>query len=414
MSGKKVVLLGDIGTDHSGFAPTPVIAGSPDVLIDGKPIARVGDPLPPHSKPKHPPHPRAIASGSSTVLINGIPAAVTGSTISCGGVTIGSGSVVIGDTHSPTSFSGISPASVRSRPTNKQTSAFSNQASSLQADSDSASVTGPTITAGSGQESHTAYPTVSERPSSQSKPTGSDSTPEHSGMTEERSDQDIFEQAIRALETEIANIGTHATVDGQARQAYAQQIQRMADELRTEARSGSITWKQAAEQAEEARNLIMDMIRGRSTPVGRALAQQIKSEGKTLNELIGRKTQQLFGRGANFQSLTHSQQQAVYGAIVESAGKSNPKVSTTMRRLSNAGKGLIVLSLGLSIYRIAIAEDKTDAAAQEAAITGAGIGGGMAGGAIAGLACGPGAPVCVRVGAFVGGALAAFGVSFFW
>jgi hypothetical protein len=233
-------------------------------------------------------------------------------------------------------------------------------------------------------------------------------------MTEERSDQDIFEQAIRALETEIANIGTHATVDGQARQAYAQQIQRMADELRTEARSGSITWKQAAEQAEEARNLIMDMIRGRSTPVGRALAQQIKSEGKTLNELIGRKTQQLFGRGANFQSLTHSQQQAVYGAIVESAGKSNPKVSTTMRRLSNAGKGLIVLSLGLSIYRIAIAEDKTDAAAQEAAITGAGIGGGMAGGAIAGLACGPGAPVCVGVGAFVGGALAAFGVSFFW
>ena len=59
---KKVVLLGDMGTDHSGFPPTPVIAGSPDVLIDGKPVARVGDPLAPHSKPKHPPHPRAIAA----------------------------------------------------------------------------------------------------------------------------------------------------------------------------------------------------------------------------------------------------------------------------------------------------------------------------------------------------------------
>ncbi|WP_338064045.1 PAAR domain-containing protein [Marinobacter fuscus] len=63
----------------------------------------------PHSKPKHPPHPRAIAAGSATVLINGIPAAVTGSAISCGGVTIGSGSVVIGDTFTPTPFSGISP-----------------------------------------------------------------------------------------------------------------------------------------------------------------------------------------------------------------------------------------------------------------------------------------------------------------
>ena len=414
MSGKKVVLLGDVGTDHSGFPPTPVIAGSPNVLIDGKPVARVGDPLAPHSKPKHPPHPRAIASGSSTVLINGIPAAVTGSSISCGGVTIGSGSVLIGDNHSPASFSGISPAPVRSKSTDKPINAFSNPGSSLQVDSNSTVVADPTPTAGSGTKSYTAYPTLNEQQNSEPKKTGSDFTPEYSDTKTESSDQNIFERAIRALETEIANIGAHATIDGQARQAYARQIKRMADELRTEARSGRISWKQAAEQAEEARNLIMDIIRGRSTPVGRALAQQIKSEGKTLNELVGRKTQQLFGRGATFQSLTHSQQQAVYGAIVESAGKSNPKVSATMQRLSNAGKGLIVLSLGLSIYRIAVAEDKVDAAAQEAAITGAGIGGGMAGGAIAGLACGPGAPVCVGVGAFVGGALAAFGVSYFW
>ena len=106
---KKVVLLGDMGTDHAGFPPTPVVAGSPNVLIDGKPVARVGDPLAPHSKPKHPPHPRAIATGSSTVMINGIPAAVTGGAITCGGVTIGSGSVVIGDTHTPAEFSGVSP-----------------------------------------------------------------------------------------------------------------------------------------------------------------------------------------------------------------------------------------------------------------------------------------------------------------
>jgi len=49
---KKVVLMGDLGIDHQGFPPTPVIAVSPDVLVDGKPVARVGDPLAPHSKPK--------------------------------------------------------------------------------------------------------------------------------------------------------------------------------------------------------------------------------------------------------------------------------------------------------------------------------------------------------------------------
>ena len=48
------------------------------------------------SKPKHPPHPRAIAAGSGTVMINGKPAAVTGGAVSCGGVTVGSGTVIIG------------------------------------------------------------------------------------------------------------------------------------------------------------------------------------------------------------------------------------------------------------------------------------------------------------------------------
>ncbi|AZT83658.1 type VI secretion system PAAR protein [Marinobacter sp. NP-4(2019)] len=115
MSGKKIVLLGDQGTDHQGFPPTPVIAGSANVLVDGKPVARVGDPLAPHSKPKHPPHPRAIASGSATVLINGIPAAVTGGAITCGGITIGSGSVVIGDTYMPAPFSGLSPAPLKAQ-----------------------------------------------------------------------------------------------------------------------------------------------------------------------------------------------------------------------------------------------------------------------------------------------------------
>ena len=60
---------------------------------------------------------------------------------------------------------------------------------------------------------------------------------------------------------------------------------------------------------------------------------------------------------------------------------------------------------------IATAEDEVAAAEEEAAVTGAGIAGGIAGGALAGLSCGPGAPVCVGIGAFVGAALAASGVS---
>ncbi|SDF70682.1 PAAR motif-containing protein [Onishia taeanensis] len=90
--GSKFVLLGDKGTDHEGFPPTPVTAGSPTVTMDGKPVARQGDPLAPHDKPNHGPHPRAIAGGSGSILVDGKPVALTGHAVDCGGVVIGSGS----------------------------------------------------------------------------------------------------------------------------------------------------------------------------------------------------------------------------------------------------------------------------------------------------------------------------------
>ena len=216
------------------------------------------------------------------------------------------------------------------------------------------------------------------------------------------------------MEAEISNVGAHLALDGATRQAYAAEIRAMAEELRQQALSGRMTWAQAAEQAQSTRNVVLELMRSRSTPVGRALAEQLKREGRTLNELIARKTVQLHGPYADFARLTPSQQNAVYAEIVRSAGKANPRITSAMRIASRAGRVLIVLSIGISVYTIATADDKVDATAHEVAVTGAGILGGIGGGALAGLACGPGAPVCVAVGAFVGGALAAFGVDFFW
>jgi len=227
-------------------------------------------------------------------------------------------------------------------------------------------------------------------------------------------DRTVFENAIRALEAEVSNAGAHLFADASARQSYTRQIAAVTRELRARVESGALTWRQAAELANEERNTIMEIVRGRSTPVGRAMAESLKTQGKTLNELIARKAAQLFGKDVKFAALTVEQQNAVYGAIVESAGTSNPKVTATMLRMSRAGRALIVVSLAISVYNIATSDDKIGTAEREVAVTGAGIAGGVAGGALAGLACGPGAPVCVTVGAFVGGALAAFGVDHFW
>lgn len=85
-----------------------------------------------------------------------------------------------------------------------------------------------------------------------------------------------------------------------------------------------------------------------------------------------------------------------------------------MMQISRIGRGLIVLSIAISVYEIYAADDKVSESGRQIAINGAGIAGAAAGGAMAGLMCGPGAPVCVLIGGFVGGALAAWEMGRLW
>lgn len=86
----KVILVGDVGTEHDGYQSTPVIEGSSTVRIDNRKVARVGDALEPHTDNSHPPHPRGIATGSSSVFIEGRPVAIERSEVDCGGILIAS------------------------------------------------------------------------------------------------------------------------------------------------------------------------------------------------------------------------------------------------------------------------------------------------------------------------------------
>jgi hypothetical protein len=226
-------------------------------------------------------------------------------------------------------------------------------------------------------------------------------------------DKKLFEQSIKALETQLANVGAHVTIDSSTRLAYAREIKLMARKLEADALAGKISWGDAAKQAQETRNLIMEIFRRQSTPVGRAMAQKFKVSGYSLNELVARHTSLHYGKEAMFKNLTSGKKDKVYASIVKSAGKSNQKISAALSRLSYIGRSLIVISLGISAYNIATSTNKLSTTRAELLATGAGIGGGIAGGAMAGLVCGPAAPVCVTMGAFVGGALASFGIGFF-
>jgi hypothetical protein len=232
--------------------------------------------------------------------------------------------------------------------------------------------------------------------------------------TKAKDEQALFERTMASLEAQITNVGAHLTIDTRARLLYTQEIKHMSDQLRGEAISQRITWTVAARKAQETRNLIMGIIRARSTPVGRAFAESMKLKGYSLNQLIALKTIELHGEQAIFSRLSNVKQNVVYASIVTSAGKSNRYVTHAMQGFAYAGRGVIFLAIALSAYKIATSSNKVTAFQKELAVSGASIAGGIAGGALVGLACGPAAPVCVTVGAFVGGALAAFGTGYIW
>jgi len=230
----------------------------------------------------------------------------------------------------------------------------------------------------------------------------------------QQSDEDAFENAIKSLEASTASAGMHLEIDSAARRIYSREIKAMSDKLRREVAKGSLTWAQAAEQAHSTRNLVMQLTRSRTTPVARAFAEHNKAEGRGLNALVAEKTAKLFGKNAVFAKLAPSQQNRVFAEIVASAGRSQPAITRNMLRLSYVGRSVILLSLALSTYNVLTARNQSTALKRELVTTTAGIGGSIAAGALAGLACGPGAPVCVTIGAFAGGALAAFGAGFIW
>jgi len=110
MTGKPAARLGDCtACPKTGHGDNPIVSGSPDVFFDGLPAARAGD---------------TTACGSTltgnlipNVLINGRPAVVHGSLGDHGNLVIGgSGTVIIGTSHTPAPFVPPEPLNIGGAP----------------------------------------------------------------------------------------------------------------------------------------------------------------------------------------------------------------------------------------------------------------------------------------------------------
>ncbi len=226
----------------------------------------------------------------------------------------------------------------------------------------------------------------------------------------ESHDKARLETALHQMEVTALNFAQRFINDGPVRMEYIRQTKKLSKEYRAKVNAGSMTVREAARQAQEIRNQILDTQRLRSSDIGRAVAENLKKRGKTLPELMEKYAQEKFGKP--FKTLSIENQNKVYLEIINSAGRPAPKVSSAASKFSKLGRSLLVVTVGIAVYNITTAEDKLEATAKEGVVLGAGFLGSAGGGMLAGLACGPGAPVCMAIGVFLGGSLTALGADY--
>jgi hypothetical protein len=223
-----------------------------------------------------------------------------------------------------------------------------------------------------------------------------------------------LKKSLSMLEAEGLNFSVRFINDSGVRKQYMRNIKAVSEEYIWRVNAGSLSAKTAAQEVNLIRNQIMEAGRLKLSDVGAVYSEKLKATGYTLPNRMEHYANKIFN--SSFNELSVSQQNQVYLEIVQGGGRSQEVTNILARRLSRLGRGLIFVTVAISVYNIATSEDKLRTTAKEGAILGDGILGGAAGGATAGLVCGPGAPVCVTIGVFVGGALGAFGadLTFDW
>ncbi|MDB2686765.1 DNA/RNA non-specific endonuclease [Mariniblastus sp.] len=221
-----------------------------------------------------------------------------------------------------------------------------------------------------------------------------------------------LEKILNVLKISARNFAERFIKDQKIRELYLKKIAQASQDIQVAVIKGKFTAQEGAKIASAVRNKILAASRLKLSDLGVSYSEFQKSKGTSFEKLQVKYSKRKFYR--QFGELTKSQKDEVFLDVIEGAGKDSAKDTKFIRRLGKIGRVLSVISYGVAIYNITSAEDKLTAAAKEGTSFLGGTGGGAAGGASAGFICGPGAPICVALGVFIGGALGTLGVDLAW
>lgn len=93
--GVSIARVGDKTTGHGCHPPQTILSGSGNVFLNGLAVARQTDPVSTHTCGNNT-HDGVISQGSPTIFVNGLPVALIGSAVSCGGAVAQGSSDTVG------------------------------------------------------------------------------------------------------------------------------------------------------------------------------------------------------------------------------------------------------------------------------------------------------------------------------
>ena len=236
-----------------------------------------------------------------------------------------------------------------------------------------------------------------------------DTTPATASGTE-------LELSINAFQSEVTGFAQSMIKDPAARADYIKQSRAACDEIIAKVKSGEITPHEGAKTANEMRNQIMAAARAKLSDLGAAVSSGLKKDGVLLGDLQEKYAVKRFGRA--FAALSQADKELVWMDIVHAAGGPRQKMNSGAKWFGPVGRGLLVLTFAIAVYKVIEAEDRTRQAAKEGVTLGAGAVGGIgAGAAVALAAVGPPGWI-VGLSMFAGAALLGVGSAevfdYFW
>lgn len=163
-----------------------------------------------------------------------------------------------------------------------------------------------------------------------------------------------------------AAIGAHATWDGAMRSMYHAADEKLVSGIRQLVAEGIITQEQGARLYIEKVNKLVIEFRDKSSPVGRFVAEHLKSRNNlpTPERILAKKSAEQ----------------------VLSRAHANEQVGRTMQKVGKLGRACTVLSIGIGVYTVSTAEPNQRARVTTRVVGefGGSIGGAWAGGAAGG------------------------------